>query len=156
MRDICRGTFMSSHLLIAILIGGMAAGILDIGAAAAINRKGPVAILHVIASGLLGAKALKGGSLTAALGFLLQLAMSIAIAAIYGLGSLWLPILARMWIATGLAYGVGVFVVMTYVVVPLSAAPSRPTPGISKITKDLLAMLGFGLIVAFAVHQASL
>jgi hypothetical protein len=156
MRDIRRGTFMSSHLLIAILIGGMVAGILDIGAAAAINRKGPVAILHVIASGLLGAKALKGGSLTSALGFLLQLAMSIAIAAIYGLASLWLPILARMWIATGLAYGVGVFVVMTHVVVPLSAAPSRPTPGISKITKDLLAMLGFGLIVAFAVHQASL
>jgi hypothetical protein len=156
MRDIRRGTFMSSHLLIAILIGGMVAGILDIGAAAAINRKGPVAILHVIASGLLGVKALKGGSLTSALGFLLQLAMSIAIAAIYGLASLWLPILARMWIATGLAYGVGVFVVMTHVVVPLSAAPSRPTPGISKITKDLLAMLGFGLIVAFAVHQASL
>jgi hypothetical protein len=61
-----------------------------------------------------------------------------------------------MWIATGLAYGVGVFVVMTYVVVPLSAAPSRPPPGISKITKDLLAMIGFGLIVAFAVHRASL
>ena len=108
MRDIRRGTFMSSHLLIAILIGGMVAGILDIGAAAAINRKGPVAILHVIASGLLGAKALKGGSLTAALGFLLQLAISIVIAAIYGLACLWLPILVRMWIATGLAYGVGV------------------------------------------------
>ena len=26
--------------------------------------------------------------------------------------------------------------------------------GVSKITKDLLAMLGFGLIVAFAVHRA--
>jgi hypothetical protein len=147
---------MSPHLLIAILIGGMVAGILDIGAAAAINRKGPVAILHVIASGLLGPKALKGGSLTSALGFLLQLAMSIVIAAIYGLASLWLPILAMMWITTGLAYGVGVFVVMTYVVVPLSAAPSRPPPGISKIAKDLVAMLGFGLIVAFAVHRASL
>ena len=46
--------------------------------------------------------------------------------------------------------------VMTYVVVPISAAPSRPPPGISKITKDLVAMLGFGLIVAFAVHRASL
>jgi hypothetical protein len=43
---------------------------------------------------------------------------------------------------------------MTYVVVPLSAALSRPPPGISKITKDLLAMLGFGLIVAYAVHRA--
>jgi hypothetical protein len=146
---------MSPDLLGAVLIGGMVAGILDIGAAAAINRKGPLAILRVIASGLLGPKALNGGTLASAWGFLLQLAMSIVIAAIYGLASLWLPILARMWIGTGLAYGVGVFVVMTYVVVPLSAAPSRPLPGISKIAKDLLAMLGFGLIIAYSVHRAS-
>jgi hypothetical protein len=146
---------MSPHLLSAVLSGGIVAGILDIGAAAAINRAGPVAILRVIASGLLGPKALKGGTLVAALGFLLQLAMSIVIAAIYGLASLWLPILARMWIAGGLLYGVGILVVMTYVVVPLSAAPGRPAPGIPKITKDLLAMLGFGLIIAYAVHRAS-
>jgi hypothetical protein len=146
---------MSSQLLIAVVIGGIVAGILDIGAATVINQRSPFAILRVIASGLLGPKALTGGTLTSALGFLLQLAMSIVIAAIYGLGSLWLPILASMWIVMGLAYGVGVFVVMTYVVVPLSAAPRRPLPGITKITKDLLAMLGFGLIVAFAVHRAS-
>ncbi|PZV33858.1 hypothetical protein [Mesorhizobium kowhaii] len=146
---------MGPDLLSAVLIGGMVAGILDIGAAAAINRKGPLAILRGIASGLLGPKALKGGALASASGFLLQLAMSVVIAAIYGLASLWLPILARMWIATGLAYGVGVFVVMTYIVVPLSVAPSRPLPGISKIAKDLLAMLGFGLIIAYAVHRAS-
>ena len=82
-------------------------------------------------------------------------AMSIVIAAIYGLVSLWLPLLATMWIAAGLAYGVGIFVVMTYVVIPLSAAPSRPLPGMSKIGKDLLAMLGFGLIIAYTVHRAS-
>jgi hypothetical protein len=146
---------MRPDLLSAVLIGGMVAGTLDIGAAAVINRKDPLAILRVIASGLLGAKALNGGTLASAWGFLLQLAMSIVIAAVYGLASLWLPILARMWIATGLAYGVGVFLVMTYVVVPFSAAPSRPLPGISKIAKDLLAMLGFGLIIAYSVHRAS-
>jgi hypothetical protein len=146
---------MRPDLLSAILIGGMVAGTLDIGAAAVINRKDPLTILRVIASGLLGAKALNGGTLASAWGFLLQLAMSTVIAAIYGLASLWLPILARMWIATGLAYGVGVFLVMTYVVVPFSAAPSRPLPGISKIAKDLLAMLGFGLIIAYSVHRAS-
>jgi hypothetical protein len=48
----------------------MVARILDIGAAAAINRRAPVAILRVVASGLLGPKALKGGTLTSALGFL--------------------------------------------------------------------------------------
>jgi hypothetical protein len=146
---------MGLDLLSAVLIGGTVAGILDIGAAAAINRKDPLAILRVIASGLIGSKALDGGALASVWGFLLQLAMSIVIAAIYGLSSVWLPILARVWIGTGLAYGVGVFIVMTYVVVPFSAAPSRPLPGISKIAKDLLAMLGFGLIIAYSVHRAT-
>lgn len=146
---------MTPQWLIAVLSGGITAGILDIGAAAAINRKGPIAILHVIASGLLGPKALADGNSIAVLGFLLQLAMSIVIAAIYGLASLWLPILATMWIACGLIYGVCIFLVMTYVVVPLSAAPRRPLPGVSKISKDLIAMFGFGLIVAYAVHRAS-
>jgi hypothetical protein len=49
--------------------------------------------------------------------------MSIVIAAIYGLASLWLPILAMMWITAGLAYGVGVFVVVTYVVVRFQPRP---------------------------------
>jgi hypothetical protein len=60
-----------------------------------------------------------------------------------------------MWIPAGLAYGVGIYVVMTYVVMPLSAAPKGSPPGLAKIGKDLLAMLGFGLIIAYAVHVAS-
>jgi hypothetical protein len=76
---------MGPDLLGAVLVGGLVAGILDIGAAAAINRKGPLAILRVIASGLIGPTALNGGVLASAWGFLLQLAMSIVIAAIYGL-----------------------------------------------------------------------
>ena len=111
------------YLLCAILIGGIVAGTLDIGAAAAVNRLAPLAILRFVASGLLGAKALKGGLATSAWGFVLQLAMSIVIAAIYGFASLWLPLLADMWIAGGLIYGVGVYIVMTHVVLPLSAAP---------------------------------
>jgi hypothetical protein len=142
-------------LLNAVLIGGIVAGTLDIGAAAATNRMAPLAILRFVASGLLGVKALKGGMLTSAWGFVLQLAMSVVIAAIYGFASLWLPILADMWIAGGLLYGVGVYLVMTYVVLPLSAAPRRPSPGIAKMAKDLVVMLGFGLIVAYAVHRGS-
>lgn len=147
---------MSPQLLSAVLIGGMLAGALDIGAAALINRTDPVTILRFIASGLVGPKALKGGAPAAVLGFVLQLAMGVLIAAVYGLASLWLPVLATMWIAAGIAYGVGVYVVMTYVVLPLSAAPKGSRPTIAKIGKDLLAMIGFGLIVAYAVHLASL
>jgi hypothetical protein len=146
---------MSRELLIAILASGAFAGLLDIGAAALINRAAPAAILRFIASGLLGPKALRGGAAASALGFVLQLAMGIIIAAVYGLASLWLPMLARMWIGCGIAYGFGIFIVMTYAVVPLSRAPGRPPASVSKASQDLAAMIGFGLIVAYAVHRAS-
>jgi hypothetical protein len=134
----------------------MLAGALDICAAAAINRKNPAVILRIIASGLRGGIALDGGASASILGFVLQLTMGVVIAAVYGFASICIPLLARMWIAGGLVYGIGVFVVMTYVVLPLSAAPSRPPARISKITKDVIAMLGFGLIISYAVHRASL
>jgi len=142
-------------LLIAVFGGGILAGALDIGAAAAINRKSPAVILRVIASGLRGVRALEGGTSASTLGFVLQLAMGVVIAGVYGVASLWIPVLARMWVAGGLLYGIGIFVVMTYAVLPLSAAPSRPSPTISKIIKDVFAMLGFGLIISYAIHRAS-
>ncbi|OEO31614.1 hypothetical protein VW23_015390 [Devosia insulae DS-56] len=147
---------MSPQLLSAVLIGGILAGALDIGAAALINRTDPVTILRFIASGLIGPKALQGGPPAAVLGFVLQLAIGVVIAAIYGVASLWLPVLATMWVPAGVAYGVGVYVVMTYVVLPLSAAPKGARRDVAKIGKDLLAMIGFGLIVAYAVHLAAL
>jgi len=80
----------------------------------------------------------------------------IFIAAIYAVASLWIPLLASMWMMGGLAYGIAIFFVMTYVVVPLSAAPRRPPASLGKHSKDMLAMLGFGLIVAYAVYTATL
>jgi hypothetical protein len=146
---------LNKYLLMAIFGGGALAATLDIGAAAAINRKNPAVILRVIASGLRGAIALDGGAPASILGLVLQLAMGIVIAAVYGIASIWMPLLPRMWIIGGLVYGVGVFAVMTYVILPLSAAPSRPPPGIVKVTLDVLAMLAFGLIIAYAVHLTS-
>jgi hypothetical protein len=146
---------LNRYLLVAILGGGALAATLDIGAAAAINRKSPAAILRVIASGLRGGIALDGGTSASLLGLVLQLTMGIAIAAFYGIVSIWIPLLAQMWIACGLAYGEGIYLVMTHVVLPLSAAPNRPPPGVLKITKDVVAMLAFGLIISYAIHRAS-
>ncbi|MGO4568626.1 hypothetical protein AB4Z52_27130 [Rhizobium sp. 2YAF20] len=142
-------------LTMAVIIGGAVAGILDIGAAAAINRVDPKRILRIVASGILGHGAMTGAD-APYLGFFLQVAMGIFIAAIYAVASLWIPLLASMWMMGGLAYGIAIFFVMTYVVVPLSAAPRRPPALLSKHSKDMLAMLGFGLIVAYAVYIATL
>jgi hypothetical protein len=137
----------------AILLGGLIAGTIDIGAAALINFVSPLLILHFIAGGLLGKAALAGGAAVGLLGLGLQWAMSLFIAAVYVVACGRLPVLRRRWIASGLAYGVVVFFVMNYVVVPLSAWGRWPHFSAEKFAENLLAMLLFGLIVAFFAQR---
>ena len=133
----------------AILLGGLIAGTLDIGAAALINGKGPGFICQVIAAGLIGTKAaFAGGTGTMLLGLVLQWAMSIIIAAIFVFASLRLPLLRRQWLPSGLAYGIGIFFVMEWVVVPLSAIGRAPHFTPESFAKNLVAMMVYGLIIA--------
>jgi uncharacterized membrane protein YagU involved in acid resistance len=143
-----RGGIVLTPTLVAILMGGLIAGTIDIGSACLINGAPPTVILRAIAGGLLGKSASAGGLPIAGLGLILQWAMSILIAAIFITASQWLPILRRRWIEAGLAYGVVVFVVMNYVVLPLSAIGHAPRFRIAHFSEDMLAMLVFGLIVA--------
>ena len=139
---------------IAILLGGLIAGTLDIGAAALINGRNPLVILLVIASGLLGKASFQGGLPAVSLGLVLQWLMSLIIAAIYVLVANRLDELKQHWIAGGLAYGVLIFVVMNYVVVPLSEIGRAPQFTAWTLAGNLLAMLGFGLLVAFLARSA--
>lgn len=133
----------------AILFGGLIAGTLDIGAAALINGKGLGFICQVIGAGLIGTKAaFAGGTGTMLLGLVLQWLMSMMIAAIFVFASLRLPVLRRQWLAAGVAYGVGIFFVMEWVVVPLSAIGHAPHFTIKSFAENLVAMIVFGLIIA--------
>jgi hypothetical protein len=140
-------------LVTASLAGGIIAGTIDIGAACLINGRSIPFILHAIAGGLLADRSFAGGAATAVLGAALQGAMGILIAAIYVLAGLWLPALRRRWVACGLAYGVVIFLVMNYVVVPLSAWQRFPHFSAAKLAANLAAMLLFGLIVAFFARR---
>jgi uncharacterized membrane protein YagU involved in acid resistance len=143
------GAYSIRQISLAILIGGLAAGTIDIFSASAINHVGPGIILRAIASGLLGKAAFTGGSSMIVIGLALQWIMSLIIAKIYVLAGTRLPILYRRPVTMGVLYGVGVFLVMNLVVVPLSASPvkhSHPTPLL--IGLNLAAMILFGLIVA--------
>jgi|SRR5471030_3228715 len=137
----------------AIILGGLIAGSIDIGAAALINWLSPVFILQVVAGGLLGRGSISGGMHTAALGLFLQWAMSLLIAAIYVIASEIFPALKRHWIAGGLVYGLGIFAVMNYVVFPLSAYRRFPHFTLLSAGENLLAMLLFGFLVAFFARQ---
>ena len=88
-----------------------------------------------------------GGAI--ALGLLLQILMSIVIASVYALPTRRLPWLVSRPLAAGLAFGVGVFVVMNLVVVPLSAfAPKPKHVTLAFLSLNLAAMLVFGVLVA--------
>jgi uncharacterized membrane protein YagU involved in acid resistance len=142
----------------AIVVGGLVAGTLDIGAAALINRVSPVLIAHYIATGIMGPAALSAGAPAACLGVLLQWAMSVVIAAIYWFVTARMPQLRARWWLGGLLAGVVIFLVMNFIVMPLSAAPVtlheviarfRPAKG----AENLLAMFVFGLIVAYCARH---
>jgi hypothetical protein len=133
----------------ATLLGGFVAGTIDIGAAVLINGRDVIYILHAIAGGLLGLASFKEGAGSAVAGLLLQWAMSFVIAGVYVAAATWMPMLKRLWIAGGLAYGVGIFFVMNYVVVLLSAYHRMAHFSPAKFAENMAAMLLFGLIVAF-------
>ncbi|MGE5625268.1 MAG: hypothetical protein ACM3ZT_06955 [Bacillota bacterium] len=137
----------------AILWGGLVAGTVDIGSACIINLLSPVVILHAIASGLLGKPSFEGGLSTAMLGLFLQWFMGLLIATIYVTAALRLKWMHRDWRLTGVAYGVVIYFVMTYVVVPLSAFPIKRNPAAPfnwvGFAENLVAMILFGFIVAF-------
>jgi len=142
--------------LLAILLGGFVAGTIDIGAAALINMASPILILHFIAGGLLVKAALAGGTSVALLGLVLQWVMSLIIAALYVVAARRLPILRRLWIAGGLAYGIVIFFVMNYVVVPLSAWAKWPRFTAETFAENMLAMLLFGLIISYFAQYYAL
>ena len=137
--------------VMAIVLGGVIAGTVDIGAASAINGfVDPLRILRFIAGGLIGLPAARaGGAEIAALGAALQIAMALIIAAIFVAASNVLPVLKRQWLAAGLAYGVGVYVVMEYFVVPNSAIGHAPAFEWRGFALNMLAMLLFGTIIAW-------
>jgi uncharacterized membrane protein YagU involved in acid resistance len=135
-------------LLAAIVVGALIAGSVDILVASAIYEASPAAILQAITSGLLGRASYGGGVGTMALGLVLQWLMSLIIAAIYGAAAVQVPVLFDKPLRFGALYGVGVFIVMSFIVVPLSAAYPRPQPSVSGLVLNLAANMLFGVIVA--------
>ena len=112
-----------------VLVAGALAGALDIVAAFIIygvRGVSPVRILQSISSGLEGGAAFQGGAGSAALGLVLQFVIATGAAWVFYTASLQLPQLLQRPVASGAAYGIVVYIVMNFIVVPLSAVPKRP------------------------------
>lgn len=141
-----------------IALGGLVAGTVDIGAACVIYASSIPFILHSIAGGVLGQRSFELGAAAAWLGLALQEAMGILIAAIY-LAVMRSP-LGRLrrwpWWQSGGLFGVGVFFVMNYGVVPLSAWHRFPRFTALSFAANVAAMVLFGLIVGYFTRGVAL
>jgi uncharacterized membrane protein YagU involved in acid resistance len=109
-----------------VLAGGLVAGTLDIVYACAFwaLKAGvpPRRILQSVAAGLLGRASFEGGAATAALGLALHFLIATSMSAAYYLVARRWPLLWRRPVPCGAAYGLILYGVMNYIVVPLSAA----------------------------------
>ncbi|MEW6737176.1 MAG: hypothetical protein AB1489_38180 [Acidobacteriota bacterium] len=143
----------------AILWGGLAVGVLDLAAAtirsATLGRK-PIGVMHSIASGLLGADAYTGGIATAALGVILHFLIAFIITTIYYVASRKLKFLVKHTIVCGSLYGITVFVVMNFIVLPLSAIPFKLSYPLRVVVIGLtIHIFCVGLPIAVAVRRYS-
>lgn len=114
-------------IVAAVLAGGIVAGALDIAFACtywALRADVPVLrIFQSVGAGLLGSSSFQGGAATAALGLALHFAMTLSMAWVWCLlATRWRSLLERPW-TYGVGYGLLLYGVMQYLVVPLSAAP---------------------------------
>ncbi|MGC2626817.1 MAG: hypothetical protein WA269_08265 [Candidatus Udaeobacter sp.] len=110
----------------AILTAGLVVGVLDISSAFVIwwqrgigARRG----LQGIAAGLLGANSFDGGLVTAGLGLALHFFVAFVVVSVFYLASRKIEFLTRHSVASGVLYGIGVYVVMYWFVLP-SALPT--------------------------------
>ena len=111
-----------------ILWATVVAGTLDILCAFAIAGS-VVPVLQTVASGPLG-DAIADSPAGAPLGLLVHFAIMAVMAAAYILAAARIPLLNRHWWLTGLLYGVVLWIVMYWIVMPLRwdsyATPSEP------------------------------
>lgn len=120
----------------------------------ALRGVAPARVLQSVASGLIGRAAYAGGTATALLGLLLHLSIAFAMVLAYDLAALRLPWLVRRPSLWGPLYGVALYLVMTWIVVPLSAAahasPSVAWAATSVFSHVVLVGLPCAWFVRFA------
>jgi hypothetical protein len=102
-----------------------------------------IVVLQYMASGALGESAFTGDTGTALLGVLFHLVVSFVVAAVFVLSADRIPLLRRYVIAGALVYGFGVWVVMHFIVLPLSAAPPVPPPTVPYLIEEIVEHILF-------------
>lgn len=150
MMDSSLQSLPRGNALLAIAVGGLSAGALDLTQACILfGWKIPL----VIAGGLLGRQAFHGGVGTYVLGLFLHFLIACSAAAVYYGASRRLTFLTEHPLVCGLFFGAAVQEVMNLVVLPLSALHARGPYRLHDLILGLLVhMVVVGLPISFSVR----
>lgn len=141
----------------ALLLGALAVGLLDmLDAVLFFGLRGvpPLRILQSVASGVMGRAAYQGGLGTGLLGLALHFGIAWVVVNVYDLAARRLTGLIRQPWLFGPLYGLAVYGVMTFVVVPLSAAVTGPKTPAVVLNGVAIHLVGVGLPSALASRAA--
>jgi len=122
----------------AILTAGLVVGVLDISSALVIWWQRGVGArlgLQGIAAGLLGARAFDGGLVTAGLGLALHFFVAFVVVTFFYLASRKIDFLTIHPVVSGVLYGIGVYIVMYWFVLPTAFPTFR-----HRLWNELLAI----------------
>lgn len=140
-----------------LLAGGVALGTLDIVFAIAFwsaKGVGAIRIFQSIASGLLGKASYDGGAATAWLGAGLHYFIATMMVVVYFVAARRWARLVRGPIARGLAYGLVLYGVMNFVVLPLSAAGMPTFDNVPWVASSIVMHMLLGVVCVVFARKA--
>jgi hypothetical protein len=142
-----------------IVLGGLAIGIGDFlfavifyGMILGVRQ---IRIFQSVASGVLARASFDGGIKTYILGLFLHFVVATCIATVYYLLSSRLSFLIQHAVVSGLVYGMIAYLVMNYIVIPLSRARSGPFSWRTFIPAFIAHALLVGLPVALIARRSA-
>lgn len=142
----------------AVLLGALTVAVLDIADAFifyAFYGATPLRILQSIAVGVLGRASYDGGVATALLGAGLHCFISLTIVLVFYLAATHSPALVRRPWLSGAIYGLGVYGVMEFVVLPLSLVGPPHFRHVAPVVDEVLIhIFGVGIPAALFVRAA--
>ena len=114
---------------------------------------GPMRILQSIGAGLLGEASFAGGWRSAAIGAAAHGVIATCMVGAYVFAAPRLPVLVRQPLRWGAGYGLFLYALMNFVVVPLSAAP-RNDPPVAWVAASIGVHVLIGIACALLARHA--
>ncbi len=139
---------------------GLVAGTLDITENLVFNQfRGisPWRVFQYIASGLIGMKSFQSGWSSVTLGFAIHYAIALTWTGIFLFAALKFSTITRRPLLSGVIYGCLVYLIMTFMVLPLSGVPHPPAAitVASRINAMLALIFCIGLPISLLMRRTS-